>query len=92
MTYEVKDPILQILDHWQTLTAGILAVGAAFLTVWATIRSANREIAAAQQQTATAQNQIDTTLRMERRRIARESYAFYMVLEAAMGIVSRRAS
>src|SRR5216683_3614609 len=87
MTYEVKDPILQILDHWQTLTAGILAVSAACLTVWATIRSANREISAAQKQTAVAQDQIDMTLRMERRRIARESYAFYMVLGAAMGIV-----
>ncbi len=41
-------PLLQILDHWQTLTAGILALGAAGLTVWATIRSANRQIGAAQ--------------------------------------------
>jgi len=45
--YEVKETFWQFVDHWQTLTAALiaggLALGAAALTVWATIRSANRQ-------------------------------------------------
>jgi len=41
--YEVKETFWQFVDHWQTLTAALiaggLALGAAALTVWATIRS-----------------------------------------------------
>jgi hypothetical protein len=78
---------LDFLDHRQTLAAGVLAVLAAGGTIWATIKSANREIAASQAQTATAQRQIETTLRLERRRAAREGYAFHSMFEAAMGRV-----
>jgi hypothetical protein len=67
---------IAILNRWQTLAVGNLAVAAAVLTVWATIRSANRETLVAQQQTATAQQQIETTLCLERRRTPREAYAF----------------
>jgi hypothetical protein len=75
------------LYDWQTLITGILALIAAFGTIWATIVAANREIAAAQEQTRVAQEQIAVTLRVERQRIARESYAFFAMLEAAMGAV-----
>ena len=60
----------QFLYDWQTLVAGILAVFAAVGTIWTTISSANREIEASQAQTAVAQKQIETTLRLERRRAA----------------------
>jgi hypothetical protein len=75
---------LDLFDHWQTLAAGILAVLAATGTIWATIRSASREISASQAQTAVAQQQIATTIRLERRRVVREGYAFCAMLEAAM--------
>ena len=65
------------LYDWQTLIAGVLAVVAAAGTIWATIGSANREIAA-------AQAQIATTLRLERRRVGREDYAFFAMLAATM--------
>jgi hypothetical protein len=45
---------LDLLDHWQTLAAGILAILAAVGTIWATIKSAGREIEASQAQTAVA--------------------------------------
>jgi hypothetical protein len=73
------------LYDWQTLIAGVLAVGAAAVTIWATIWSANREVAA-------AQKQIEATLRLERRRIAREGYAFCAMLAAAMGRVLTEAA
>jgi hypothetical protein len=75
----------RFLYDWQTLIAGILALGAAAGTIWATIRSANREIAASQAQTTVAQEQIAATRRLEQQRVARENYAFHAMLEAAMG-------
>ena len=87
MAYEVQEPFWQFVDHWQTLATGLLALAAGVGTVLATILSANREIDAAQQQTQTAQEQIATTLRIEHRRHVREEWAFYVTLEAAMGIV-----
>jgi hypothetical protein len=78
---------LALIDHWQTLIAGLLAVAAAVWTVRATVASANREIEASQAQTKVAQDQIAVTQRIERRRIAREEYAFSAMLSAAMGCV-----
>jgi hypothetical protein len=74
----------QFLYDWQTFIAGVLAVLAAVGTIWATISSANREIAASQAQTAVAQKQIDTTLRLERERVLNEDRAFRGMLAAAM--------
>ncbi|MFI5020888.1 MAG: hypothetical protein ACHQRJ_04445 [Alphaproteobacteria bacterium] len=87
MSYDLKDPFWQFVDHWQTLITGLLALLAALGTIWVTIRAANREISAAQDQTEVAQKQIATTLRLERRRLAREAHAFFTALEAAMGIL-----
>src|SRR6516164_11374331 len=85
--YEIKEPLWQFIDHWQTLLAGVLALVAGAGTVWVTIKSANREITAAQEQTKAAQHQTEVTREIERRRIAREGYAFHTMLEAAMAIV-----
>jgi hypothetical protein len=85
--YEVKEPFWQFVDHWQTLITGLLALAAGVGTVWATIKSANREIAAAQEQTKAAQHQTAVTREIERRRLAREGYAFHAMLEAAMSAV-----
>jgi hypothetical protein len=60
---------LDLLD-WQTLIAGVLALLAAWFTIRATKRSADREIEASQAQTAIAQKQIDTTVRLEQERVA----------------------
>jgi hypothetical protein len=80
MAYEFKEPFFQYVYQWQTLIAGVLALVAAGLTIRATNNAAAREVAAAQEQTA-------VILRVERRRIARESFAFFATLEAAMGAV-----
>ena len=76
--------VTQFLYDWQTFAAGLLAVVAAVGTIWATIRSAGRGIEASQAQTAVAQKQIETTLRLERRRVASEGFAFHAMLVAAM--------
>jgi hypothetical protein len=70
----------QFIYDWQTLIAGLLAVAAGVGTIVATIKSANREIAAAQEQTKAAQRQTAVTRELERRRIAREGYAFHTML------------
>jgi hypothetical protein len=70
----------RIIENGPSLVAGAGAV-------WATIKSANREIAAAQEQTKAAQRQTAVTREIERRRISREGYAFHAMLEAAMGAV-----
>jgi hypothetical protein len=77
----------QFLYDWQTLIAGVLAILAAGGTIWATIKSANREIAASQAQTDVAQQQIETTIRSEQDRVAKENVAFLAMLEAAMARV-----
>jgi hypothetical protein len=64
----------KFLYDWQTLVgvviAGVFALAAAGWTVWATIRSAKREIAASH--------------RLAQRHAAREDFAFHTMLEAAM--------
>jgi hypothetical protein len=87
LTYQVASPFWQFVDHWQTLITGVLALFAGLGTIWATIASARREIAANQAQTKVAQDQLATTLRLERRRIVREGWAFFAMVEAAMGAV-----
>ena len=79
-----RSKVNQFLYDWQTLIAGILAIFAAAGTIWAAIRSAGREIRASQAQTAVAQKQIETTVRLERRRAASEALAFHAMLAAAM--------
>jgi hypothetical protein len=78
---------LDLLDHWQTLFAGVLAVLAAWRTIRATTKSADREVAASQAQTAVAQKQIETTIDLARRRDENEYDAFRIMLEAAMARV-----
>jgi hypothetical protein len=97
------------LYDWQTLIAGLLALLAGIVTVWGTLKAANRQvraannaadreikaaneaadrqIAAAQGQTKAAQHQTAVTREIERRRIAREGYAFHAMLEAGMSAV-----
>jgi hypothetical protein len=74
----------QFLYNWQTLIAGLLAVGAAWRTIRATTESADREVEASKAQTAVAQQQIETTVRLEDLRKAREALAFLAMLQAAM--------
>ena len=64
--------LLDLVDHWQTLFAGVLAVLAAWRTIRATVESADREVKASQAQTAVAQKQIETTVRLEQERVASE--------------------
>src|ERR1700722_12477387 len=83
---------LDLVDHWQTLFAGVLAVLAAWRTIRATTQSADREVKASQAQTAVAQKQIETTLRLERLRVAREGFTFHAMFDAAMARVLAEAA
>ena len=65
------------LYDWQTLIAGVLALLAGFGTIWVTRHIANRQIAETRKQT-------ETTVRLERERVASEASAFRALLEAAM--------
>ena len=84
------------LYDWQSLIAAVIAggfaVAAAFGSIWATIRSANREIEAAHAQIVAAQAQTTTTIRLDRRRAGREDYAFFAILAAAMNRVLAEAA
>jgi hypothetical protein len=64
--------VAQFLYDWQTVIAGVLALVAAWLTIRATKRSAEREIEASHAQTAVAQKQIETTVSLERERVSSE--------------------
>lgn len=68
---------IKCVEAWQTLIAGVLALIAAWATIRATQKSANMQVEAAKAQTESA-------LLVERRRIAREGYAFSAMLEAGM--------
>ncbi len=78
---------LQMVGYWQTLLAGVFAVFAAGLTIWATVRSADREIDAANRQIDTARRQIEITLTIDRRRALSERHSFLVAVEAAAGVV-----
>jgi hypothetical protein len=74
---------LVVVGYWQTLATGVLAVLAAFGTIWATVQSANREIKAANDQVAMARRQIETMLILDRKRDATERSRFLIALGAA---------
>jgi hypothetical protein len=57
---------------------------AAWRTIRATTKSADREVTASQAQTAVAQKQIETTIQLARNRDEDEYDAFRIMLEAAM--------
>jgi hypothetical protein len=75
---------LDLVDHWQTLFVGGLAVLAAGWTVWATTKSADREVKASQAQTRATLQQTELTLDLERRHNESEASAFHVMLAAAM--------
>jgi hypothetical protein len=94
---------LDLLDHWQTLAAGLLAAAAAIGTIWATRSAANRQItasreqadrmvAAARAQTEVTFKQTEATVRLEDLRNASEALAFHTMLEAAMARVLAEAA
>jgi hypothetical protein len=99
--YEVKEPFWQFVDHckplppvetvWGTLAAANRQVKAANEAANRQIKAAGdaayRQITAAQGQTQAAQRQTEVMREIERRRIAREGYAFHAMLEAAMEAV-----
>jgi hypothetical protein len=83
--------LAQVFYNWQTLIAGVLAFAAGFGTVVATMIiarrqidaarvEADREIAASKEQTAVAEKQIETTVRLERERVASEIEAIHIAL------------
>ena len=78
---------LDLLDHWQTGIAGVLALLAGFGTVAATIIIASRQIAASREeadrviaatreQTKVTAEQTAMTVRLERERVLSEDGAF----------------
>jgi hypothetical protein len=69
------------------LIAGILAYRAGCVQATETRQAAITQVAAAHEQTKAAERQTAVTREIERRRIAREGYAFHAMLEAAMGAV-----
>ena len=94
---------LDLFDHWQTVIAGVLALVAAFGTIFVTGRIASRQIAAAREeadrvieatraQTEATFKQTEATVRLEDLRNAREALAFYVMLEAAMARVLAEAA
>jgi hypothetical protein len=94
---------LELLDHWQTLVAGVLALLAGFGTVAATMIIARRQIKAAHEdadmviaatraQTEATFRQTETTVRLEDLRKAGEALAFHAMLVAAMTRVLNEAA
>ena len=86
---------LDVFDHWQTVIAGLLALGAAVWTIMATRTTAEEQIdasrkeadgviAAARDQIKVTTEQTATTVRLERERDWSEAHAFRAMLEAAM--------
>lgn len=87
MAYELRDPFWLFVGNWQMLIAGIAALIAGGGTICATKYAANREIWAARRQTDAARDQIAAMKLIERRRVARHSYTFFAMLDAATEVV-----
>ncbi len=89
---------LDLFDHWQTVIAGLLALGAAVWTIRATRSTAKEQIdasrkdaegvvAAARDQIKVTAEQTATAVGLDRDRRANEDRAFRAMLEAAMARV-----
>jgi hypothetical protein len=80
--------VIDLLDHWQPLIAGLLAFVAGFGTVVATIIIANKQITASREEAdrviAATREQTETTVQLERERELSEAQAFRAMLAAAM--------
>lgn len=87
MAYELKDPFWLFIGNWQMLIAGMLALIASGGSIGVTKYAAKREIWAARRQTDATRDQIAAMKQIERRRIARESYTFFAMLDAATAVV-----
>ncbi len=94
---------LDLLDHWQTVIAGVLALVAAFGTIVVTMIIARRQIgasrdeadrviAATREQTRAIFKQTETTIGLQQMRDASEAFAFHVMLEAAMARVLAEAA
>lgn len=70
-----------------SLIAGLLAVGAAWMTVRGTMRAAERQIAAAREQTAAAHRQADVVLMLDRSHTMNRDIAFALSMASAVSIV-----
>jgi hypothetical protein len=88
MAYELKDPFWLFVGNWQMLITGILILIASGGTIWVTKYAAKREISAARRQTDAARDQIAAMKLIERRRVARHSYTFFAMLDAATEVVA----
>src|ERR1700677_2587377 len=87
MSYELKDPFWILIGNWQMPIAGSMALIAAGCSIGVTKYTAKREIWAARRQTDATRDQIAAMRLIERRRIARHSYTFFAMLDAAMEVV-----
>jgi hypothetical protein len=87
MAHELKEPFWILVGNWQMLIAGILALIAAAGSIGVTKFTARREIWAARRQTDATRDQIAAMKLIERRRVARHSYTFFSMLDAAMEVV-----
>jgi hypothetical protein len=87
--------VARFLFDWQTFIAGVLALVAAFGTVWVTRSIAKRQIdasredahtviAATREQTRATFKQTETTVDLQQMRDASEALAFHAMLDAAM--------
>jgi hypothetical protein len=102
--FRVQSPMIKIgmlvdaLYNWQTLIAGLLALGAAVWTIKATRstakeqidasqKDADRVIAATRAQTEATFKQTDATVTLDQLHDASEALAFHVMLEAAMARV-----
>jgi hypothetical protein len=84
VTYQPVSLFWQAVGYWQTIIAGILAVLAAVGTIYFTNKAARSQVQAAREQTAAAKEQTKAGLRMERRRVAKQLFAFLHMLDAAL--------
>jgi hypothetical protein len=74
----------KLLTDWGGVIGGSLALAAGAGTIWAGMKSANRAIAVAQEQTKAALRQTAVMREAESRRLAREGYAFYVIIETTV--------
>jgi hypothetical protein len=94
---------LDLLDHWQTIIAGGLALAAGIITVVATMiiarkqinasrEDADRAVAAAREQSRAIFKQTETTFDLAQMRDASKASAFHVMLAAAMDRVLAEAA
>jgi hypothetical protein len=88
MPYTVTSCFWQVVDHWQTLIAGVFALLGGGVAYIGALQAARRQVKAVNAQTSAVERQNEALKRADRHRIARERLDVARLLDASLEVIA----